>query len=662
MRKIFNRENKQQHLLWIVVALLLAGFIRGLFLWRSNYRIDSDEAIVGLMAKHILAGQSYPIFYYGQHYMGSLEAILTSFVFAIFGQSNFSLKLVPTLSLLVLIPVSYFLTLRFSNQLGARIAALYLALSPLSLVEWSTKARGGFIELILIGSISLLIAVDILRSKIISAFDVAVMAFLLGLGWWTNNQIVFYMVPIFLVFLFVLPFRFGIVNSFKTLITGTFFFFLGGAPFWYYNLFSEPRFETFKQLGGRATFEEFKRFLINYFSESLPILLGAKRFWSNDFVFEYSAEALYGVVALTALAVFILLFFQGFSKKNRQGFGIIVIFLITTPLIFASSSFGSLSLAPRYLLPLYSIFPVLFGISISYFLSLSSIISKLFSYFLLLSILVLNLTSNYLGRNSELKIVIPGEPFIAYGERVSADHAELYSWLKENNFRHVRTNYWVGYRMAFETNEEILFSIYGEPETLRIPNYEMSATPDAPYVLAHAEGEELKRALGNRGFIFSEKILNDYTVIYQVAPMAADLERVVGLKTSASFNSEQSYKLADQDLGTRWGSGEPRKLGMSVRLEIPKDQPKDQIVAGIKLQQGFWPQDAAKQLLIIGELSTGEKCVIFRGATSGRFGKESWNNTFYFPPTSFRYIEVIADDAHPVFDWSLAEVELFRPN
>ena len=61
----------------------------------TNSVIDSDEGIVGLMAKHITEGKPWPVFYYGQNYMGSLEAILAAFSFTLLGRSNFTLKLVP---------------------------------------------------------------------------------------------------------------------------------------------------------------------------------------------------------------------------------------------------------------------------------------------------------------------------------------------------------------------------------------------------------------------------------------------------------------------------------------------------------------------------------------------------------------------------------------
>ena len=38
----------------------------------------ADEGVVGLMAMHILEGRELPVFFYGQDYLGALEAYLES--------------------------------------------------------------------------------------------------------------------------------------------------------------------------------------------------------------------------------------------------------------------------------------------------------------------------------------------------------------------------------------------------------------------------------------------------------------------------------------------------------------------------------------------------------------------------------------------------------
>src|SRR5205807_5766639 len=59
--------------LWL--CLLIALGIRILLVIQTHGFIDGDEALVGIQAQHILHGE-LPVYYYGQPYMGSLEAYL----------------------------------------------------------------------------------------------------------------------------------------------------------------------------------------------------------------------------------------------------------------------------------------------------------------------------------------------------------------------------------------------------------------------------------------------------------------------------------------------------------------------------------------------------------------------------------------------------------
>ncbi len=84
----------KKHYLAAAIIILLFVLIRMVFLRLGGSAIDADEAIVGLMARHILEGR-HVAFYYGQDYMGSLEAYLAAAVFAVFGSSPIALKSVP---------------------------------------------------------------------------------------------------------------------------------------------------------------------------------------------------------------------------------------------------------------------------------------------------------------------------------------------------------------------------------------------------------------------------------------------------------------------------------------------------------------------------------------------------------------------------------------
>ena len=110
------RHNANNHYLWLLAIVALGLLPRLYLIFSTNSVIDADEAIVGLMAKHILEGRPWPIFYYGQYYMGSFEALLTAVVFMLFGQSNFTLKLTPLIFSLLHIALVYALARRFTNR------------------------------------------------------------------------------------------------------------------------------------------------------------------------------------------------------------------------------------------------------------------------------------------------------------------------------------------------------------------------------------------------------------------------------------------------------------------------------------------------------------------------------------------------------------------
>src|SRR5947208_5545337 len=80
--------------LWL--CLLFAFGIRIWLAYHARGVIDGDEAMVGIQAEHILRGE-HPIYFYGQPYMGSLEAYLMAILFAIAGPSVWMLRAEPIL-------------------------------------------------------------------------------------------------------------------------------------------------------------------------------------------------------------------------------------------------------------------------------------------------------------------------------------------------------------------------------------------------------------------------------------------------------------------------------------------------------------------------------------------------------------------------------------
>src|ERR1044071_9713902 len=122
------------------VILAAAHFV---ILLTSQTHVHSDEAIIGLMGKHILEGRYFPFYMYGQTYNAGAawESYLAAIAFAFFGAGVIPLKsCIVLLSLLCLFLV-YRMCLALYDQRTALLATIAFALTP-SLLKWHFQVRG----------------------------------------------------------------------------------------------------------------------------------------------------------------------------------------------------------------------------------------------------------------------------------------------------------------------------------------------------------------------------------------------------------------------------------------------------------------------------------------------------------------------------------------
>ena len=570
-----DRRVRRSDFLFLLVCVLAGLALRLDFLIASDFRLDADEAVVGLMAKHIMEGTAYPVFYYGQHYMGSLEAILVAGVFSFSGVSSWGVKLVPLLFSLAFIPLLYRLVLLIATQRAARFAALLAAIPPATLVVWSGKARGGFIEILVLGVLSLLVLVPWLRAPQPKARGIALMGAILGLGWWVNNQIIYFMLPVGFCILARLIREPGALSSIgQSLTIGLGAFFVGGFPYWYYNLRND--FVSFEMFGSASNSRGVLAHLHGLVYEAQPILLGARKYWSTRDLYSGSSVLVASVYGLLALVwvwtrrgqLLRLLRFELDRASLQELAGLV---LLAAGGVFVCSSFGALARAPRYLLPAYV------GIFMVAAFSLEAIASyrRWLASALLCVLLTLHLLSAYVhGRQ------LPGEPIVLNRNRVAKSHTELIDFLVAHEMHWVRTDYWIGHRVAFESNEQVKFVSFGEHRDCRVPEYcERGADPDftrfMPLVLVNDQVPVVRHGLERRGFTFKLKRLSGYILLYDIKSRYNDLRSLTleSPKITASHNAAEGMNALDGDLTTRWGSAAPQSDSMWFKVMFSEPSP-----------------------------------------------------------------------------------------
>src|SRR4030088_1113699 len=128
---------RRAFMLGLAVAILVGLGLRLAVIASPLGEIDGDEAVVGLMAHHIAILGDRPVFYYGQPYLGSLEAFSAAPLFAVFNSSTLLLKLVPTAYSLGFLGLSAILARRLFGTGAALATAAYLAVPPSMWAVWS---------------------------------------------------------------------------------------------------------------------------------------------------------------------------------------------------------------------------------------------------------------------------------------------------------------------------------------------------------------------------------------------------------------------------------------------------------------------------------------------------------------------------------------------
>jgi hypothetical protein len=133
----------------IAALVALAVVARSaVFVFWEQAHFDADQAITGLMAKHIVERRAFPVFYYGQAYMLGVEAWLAAPLFLVAGVSVAALKL-PLL--VVNVAIALMLLRIFQEDVGltpalSAVPALFFALAPPGTAALLLSANGGNVE------------------------------------------------------------------------------------------------------------------------------------------------------------------------------------------------------------------------------------------------------------------------------------------------------------------------------------------------------------------------------------------------------------------------------------------------------------------------------------------------------------------------------------
>jgi hypothetical protein len=169
------------------VALVAGVALRVWILSGPLATLESDEAISGLIALHMLDGE-FAAMYWLSPYGGTIESAFAALPLAVFGESVLTLKLA-TLAVFVGAGVlTWFVGVRTVGREAALVGTALFWVWPAFLVWWTTKARAYYGAGLFLGLAAFLLVLRLRERD--SRLDAALLGLVLGLGWWTTPGIV----------------------------------------------------------------------------------------------------------------------------------------------------------------------------------------------------------------------------------------------------------------------------------------------------------------------------------------------------------------------------------------------------------------------------------------------------------------------------------------
>jgi hypothetical protein len=633
--------------------ILLGGLVRLLFIFTPP--MDSDQAVTGLMARHILGGE-FPFFFYGQDYCGSIEAYLASIIFLFLGASRFTLDLTICLESLFLILFIYYLARQIFDETTALLSALFTALGSYYLIFHSVLARAAYIEIPIIGVLLLIVTLKIVFRQEAYKRLFFILGVLCGLGLWTHFLIVFYLPPVFL-FWFIKDRWFWIRPSILFFFLGLI---LGGLPLWSHNI-AHPLVTWHYLFDNAGSHEPALTSLKDFFLYRFPDILGIRNNGTGKFFIPYFSFFMYPAYLGSFL---VLLFYRrkgflGLGKlrlDKSDGLDLLLLFLFLFPIIFSLSGFASAHTS-RYLQPLFSVLPILMAVLTIRIKSFSVALASLF--------LVFHLFSNVYGTMTVLPLVSKEQT--GQYRQARENITNLFKFLKEKNIKLVYApEYWHSVQLTFDAQEKIIF---GQPTGDRYPLYtELIDRDDRPAFLFTGENKEFEETLINIGGTFRKSQVNRYSVYYDFSPPLSRFTELSPTGWTATADNDPTAAMAmfDRNLATRWSSSEPQPPGTFIQIDLGKIVPD---LGRITLFSGN-PENIPRGLQLEISLDGREWQMVSEIQGPGGFLYWSGPHPFYrpqggridmtFPPCSGRFIKLTPTGKDSPYPWSVAECFIYQ--
>ena len=623
-----------------VVALLAFGV--AVRLWIASAaegKSFSDNAVVALMAMHALSGHFYP-FYWGQAWIGSLEALVVAPFFAAFGVRDLTLSAGLLPWTVVFACALFAVTRRCGGERAGMWALVFCALAPADVLYLQVTARGGYPGTLALGTTLLWLTMRIVwvpltpRARAIYTIACGAVA---GIGFWANQLIVSYL---FLCGAYLLA-------SDKRLLlrpsawAAVLAFFAGSAPFWIFNWrHGFPTFELASVADRPAPLETLRWAL----AIGLPNMLGVRNLhgeWTFGVVGRLLAAAalaatLAGCAALAARWRALLR-----GRVVEAGPVVALWLLAAATVAIYTATLPSRFQIGRYLLPVASASIPLIALGVSWLAGRLPVLGSLVGA---------GLTLFY----GAVAIQVAHDFRVASGRYTAGPIESLAAHLEERGIRFGYADYSEAAITTYFTQERVILSDYQERY---FPLREISFR-DPALVLTEGDAAPTLRALDAR---FDESRIPGYRVYWPIrydgvprAPLSRD-----GWQVTATVANEHAPLVLDDDPWSYWSVPSGKLAALCLDLGAVRT------VSGVYLALGERKSDAFQHLRVEASLD-GERWSAVKDAAwtfPASFRPDGQISvmpddvqTVLFAPRTARWIRLALIKPNVGYDWSIGEL------
>jgi 4-amino-4-deoxy-L-arabinose transferase-like glycosyltransferase len=526
LRRVHLLNTRPWHSLLLVSAFLAAAGLKLLILPVSRMPFDSDEAILLLMARHILGGER-PLFFYGEAYGGSSDSYLIALFFRLFGDTVSVGRLAQSLEYLVGMVFTYLLARRLmpGTRLGPLAALWLMAVPPLLMSTWTTPAVL-YAIVICLGSILLYLGHRLLWEDADHPWRWLVFGALAGLSFWTFGILVVNLLPLFIFFLW--RFRW---QRWPGYMLGAVAFFLCSLPWWTH---AAVGLQVVTNQDPLVSMPPLPMRVFAFLGLTLSAFFGFRDPWSPYITWWVLAPAvtIFYLAAILYAIPRIRRADQAPPAVEPVGFALLGVQALTWAVLYFGTRF-SLDATGRYTLLLYP----------SLFIAAGLLLERIGRWrrSLAMGLLAVLLAFNLGTHIRAVSKVPPGitaqmNPALHFG---NASDQALIDFVAAHGGRGY-SHHWISYKIAFLSREQVILASHlpyrpdlrWNPLDDRYPPYAavVAASLERVYVThrePHLEAY-LQRAFAERGISYRTQDIGPYRIYYDLSAVVTPQDLGLG--------------------------------------------------------------------------------------------------------------------------------------